>query len=107
MRDPVHPDETANVLGVPDQTLHALVSGRVQGVGFRFFVVREARRLGLAGVVQNLPDRRVEVLARGDRPSLERFVEMLNRGPILSRVDRVDVEWGVQVPQATEFTIGY
>lgn len=107
MPDPAHPEDQHNVFSGHDQTLHALVSGRVQGVGFRFFVVREARRLGLTGQVQNLPDHRVEVLARGDRACLQQLVERLNRGPILSRVDRVDVKWGVQVPQATEFTIGY
>lgn len=87
--------------------MRALVSGRVQGVGFRFFVVREARRLGLTGAVANMPDGRVEVQAKGDGDSLEQLVKRLHRGPLLSRVDRVEVEWGVPIPEVTDFNIGY
>lgn len=86
--------------------MHALVNGRVQGVGFRFFVLREARRLGLIGVVRNLPDGRVEVFAQGERDALKQLVALMERGPVFSRVDSVDVKWGVAIPHATDFTIG-
>lgn len=86
--------------------MHALVNGRVQGVGFRFFVLREARRLGLIGLVRNLPDGRVEVFAQGEREALSDLVARMERGPLFSRVDSVDVKWGVPIPHVTDFTIG-
>ncbi|MBE7520218.1 MAG: acylphosphatase [Thermoflexaceae bacterium] len=59
-----------------------IVSGRVQGVGFRWFVRDVADELGLAGWVRNLPDgRTVEVLAEGPAAQLERLMEAVRRGP--------------------------
>ncbi|MFM7232613.1 MAG: acylphosphatase [bacterium] len=69
------------------------VSGRVQGVGFRAFVVREASRLALAGEVRNLPDGSVEAHAHGPRTALEAFVGSLSRGPLAARVEDAVVEW--------------
>ncbi|MBI2820527.1 MAG: acylphosphatase [Acidobacteria bacterium] len=65
------------------------VEGRVQGVGFRFFVEDEANRLGLCGYVRNLYDGRVEVYALGEEVSLERLRSRLEQGPPGSRVERV------------------
>jgi acylphosphatase len=69
-----------------------VVSGRVQGVGFRYFTQDTARREGLTGVVRNLPDGRVEAVAQGDLESLERFEAALRRGPSHARVDSVDID---------------
>ena len=69
----------------------AIVTGRVQGVGFRFFAERAARELGLRGWVRNLPDGSVETLAEGEDAAVGRYLERLRRGPRLSRVDTVDV----------------
>ncbi len=69
---------------------HIHVTGRVQGVGFRHFTKLEARRLGLAGWVRNLPDGRVEVWAEGDEDPLGRLVAWLHAGPREARVERVD-----------------
>jgi len=66
------------------------VSGRVQGVGFRFFVVGAAEQEGLSGWVRNLPDGRVEVLAEGDREAIARFEGHVRRGPPAARVERVE-----------------
>ena len=66
------------------------VYGRVQGVGYRWFVWREAERLGLRGVVRNLPDGSVEVTAEGVDDALARLEQALARGPSVARVDRVD-----------------
>jgi acylphosphatase len=66
-----------------------LVSGRVQGVGFRRFVQRRAEELGLAGHAANLADGRVEVLADGDAERLERLLAHLRRGPAHARVTEV------------------
>jgi acylphosphatase len=63
-----------------------LVSGRVQGVGYRAFARREAEALGLSGHAMNLPDGRVEVLAIGDAAARERLSAALARGPVLARV---------------------
>lgn len=72
------------------QRLDAVVHGRVQGVGFRYFVVRRARALGLAGWVANQADGSVRCVAEGPSPVLERLLEVLRQGPPGSRVDRVD-----------------
>lgn len=73
--------------------LTALVSGRVQGVGYRFFVQRHARDLGLRGYAENLSDGKVEVVAEGDEQSLERLLHWLRRGPPHSRVEGVDAQY--------------
>ena len=69
-----------------------LVSGRVQGVGFRFFTQDIARREGVMGVVRNLPDGRVEIVAEGDDQSLERLEAAIRRGPSHARVEDVEIE---------------
>jgi acylphosphatase len=66
------------------------VRGRVQGVGFRWFVMRAAERLGLEGFVRNLPDGSVEVVARGTRESMDELERILARGPATARVDGVE-----------------
>ena len=70
-----------------------LVSGRVQGVGFRVFAQDVARQEGLNGFVRNLEDGRVEVLAEGELDSLERFEAAMFRGPSQARVADVETEW--------------
>ena len=66
-----------------------LVSGRVQGVGFRWFVAQLASELGLRGTVQNLADGRVEVIAAGTEAALDRLETALGAGPASARVDGV------------------
>jgi acylphosphatase len=70
----------------------AVVLGRVQGVGFRYFAVRAARELGVAGWVRNLPDGSVETLVEGEEAAVELYLERLKQGPSASRVERVAVE---------------
>lgn len=65
------------------------VEGRVQGVGFRWWAVRTAERLGLRGTVRNLPDGSVEIDASGPDDALELFAELLRDGPPSARVDAV------------------
>lgn len=83
---------------------HFLVSGRVQGVGFRWFVVDAARRENLCGHVRNLPDGRVEAAAEGEADSLTRFEAALWRGPMRARVDEVQVT-DVEPSGAADFLI--
>ncbi len=73
--------------------VEATVSGWVQGVGYRYFVVRMASRLGLVGWVANRPDGGVECVAEGPVHDLERFVDALRQGPDLADVTGVDVRW--------------
>jgi acylphosphatase len=67
-----------------------LISGRVQGVGFRWFVFRRAEELGIAGWARNLPDGRVEVLGISTAEKLAAFDTSLRSGPRLSVVDNVE-----------------
>lgn len=69
--------------------IHCLVSGRVQGVCYRAYTQREARRLGLTGWVRNLLDGRVEVMASGSPAALEEFRQWLHRGPPQAAVNGV------------------
>jgi acylphosphatase len=73
--------------------LEARVVGRVQGVGYRAFVVRNARALGLGGYVRNNRDGSVDVSAIGEAESLRRLCELLEQGPRGSRVTNVDATW--------------
>jgi acylphosphatase len=73
--------------------LRAVVTGRVQGVGFRYSTIRQARALGLGGTVANRYDGSVEVQAEGPRSSLERLVDWLKRGPPGAHVRELQVEW--------------
>jgi len=80
-----------------------VVRGRVQGVGFRWFVGREAQRLGVGGFVRNLPDGTVEVVSQGTEAQLDALEEALARGPRMARVDAVDrlhVPLELEVPPA-------
>ena len=73
--------------------LKAEIVGDVQGVGFRYFAQSHARRLGLEGYVRNRYDGAVEVEAEGGADALERFLDLLRRGPRMARVHDVQVSW--------------
>jgi acylphosphatase len=73
-------------------TRRAVVSGRVQGVGFRFFAARAAQKAGVVGWVRNLPDGRVETIVEGSDDAVERYLGELRKGPLGSRVTDVAVE---------------
>jgi acylphosphatase len=88
-------------------TLHAAVSGVVQGVFFRRFVHREAIQLGLHGRVRNLFDGRVEVEAEGERPKLEQLVKRLHKGPSGAQVTEVVTEWCDYEQQYEDFRVDY
>jgi acylphosphatase len=66
------------------------ISGRVQGVGFRFFAERTAAELGVSGYVRNLDDGRVEVYAIGEPEQIDELSRLLARGPRLAEVTAVD-----------------
>jgi acylphosphatase len=85
----------------------ATVHGRVQGVGFRTFTRRHARRLRLSGQVQNEPDGTVTVVAEGPGRALRELVRALHDGPPAARVDDVDWEWGEATGASGGFEITY
>ncbi len=72
---------------------HLWVRGAVQGVGFRLFAERAARRRGLAGLARNLADGRVEIIAEGPASAVEAFVADVRRGPSGAAVEDVRVAW--------------
>jgi len=78
---------------MPPERLEAFVRGRVQGVGYRFFVLREAAHLGLTGWVANEPDGSVRCVAEGSRDELEGFLATLHEGPWGAEVKRIDATW--------------
>ena len=87
--------------------IRAIVSGKVQGVFFRDFVSKEAKRLALSGYAKNLESGEVEVVAQGERGPLEEIIELLNKGPFLAKVERVNVEWHEPAGERDGFQIEY
>ena len=82
-----------------------IVSGRVQGVGFRWFVDHEARQLGVTGYVRNNIDGSVEVLAQGTEQQLNALGKKLQEGPRAARVDRLHETDAVVQPDLKSFRI--
>ncbi|MCY4552488.1 MAG: acylphosphatase [Candidatus Poribacteria bacterium] len=72
--------------------LFVLISGKVQGVGFRNFTQMNAKQLGINGYAKNLPNGKVEVVAEGDKAQLDALVAFLKKGPRFARVDSLDVD---------------
>jgi acylphosphatase len=77
----------------PCAQARAIVTGQVQGVGFRMWAQRRARALGLVGYARNLDDGSVEVVGEGARATLEDFLSVLRRGPESAEVRAVQVTW--------------
>jgi acylphosphatase len=83
------------------------VSGVVQGVGFRYFVLDAARETDLRGWVRNMPDGRVEAEVVGERGLIMDFVSQLRIGPRSAHVTGVDVQWKPADPECTSFEIRF
>lgn len=86
--------------------LHAAVQGRVQGVGFRYFVMERARELQIVGLVRNLRNGDVEVIAEGDEGPLEALLAALRNGPHMSHIDNVHAAWSFPKGEFTKFSVG-
>jgi len=71
---------------------HIIVHGRVQGVGFRFFVQHLGRRLGVTGSVRNCPDATVEIVVEGDSRRVEQFVKEVGIGPAMARIEGLEIK---------------
>lgn len=83
------------------------VTGRVQGVGFRYYTQKQAKLFGLTGWVKNLPDGSVQVLVQGEKPEIETFVDYLRIGPSMARVQNVSISRIEKTGDFVEFIIRY
>jgi acylphosphatase len=104
--DPPESTERADpaVLSHPTR-LEATSRGRVQGVGFRYFIFRRGMELGLTGWVANESDGSVRCVAEGPRPDLEALLETMERGPAGAIVERVSATWGPGTGTLRDFGI--
>jgi len=84
---------------------HILVSGLVQGVGFRFFCERTAKELNLQGWVRNVPEGSVEVLIEGDKENVLKMIEYLKQGPAPAQVKDIKIEWQEYKGEFQDFKI--
>ncbi len=84
---------------------HVFVSGRVQGVSFRWYAQRQAQSLGVTGWVTNLFDGRVEAVFEGDKADVERMVNWCFSGPPMAHIEDVKVEWDVATGQFKSFRV--
>ena len=89
------------------EEFRAIVSGRVQMVMFRDFTCRKARKVGVTGFVRNVPDGTVEAVAQGRKDNLEKLLEYLHKGSMLSHVENVSVEWRTPRKTFDVFEIAY
>ena len=85
--------------------LHLIISGRVQGVGFRFSAYDEAKELALAGYVRNLPNGDVEIVAEGSRDNLQMLAAWAHLGPPSAHVTDVREEWSDFTGEFKDFRI--
>jgi acylphosphatase len=87
------------------RSVKGFVCGRVQGVGFRYFVKRQAQSEQLCGTVRNLPDGRVEFLLQGPPAAVARVIEQIRSGPAYARVNELTVEDFDDIDAGSGFTI--
>ncbi len=87
--------------------IHAFVSGRVQGVFFRWETEKFASKLGLKGWAKNLRDGRVEVIAEGEEDKLKELIKYLHKGPTYARVTKVEVNWEKFRNEFDKFFVNY
>jgi len=74
--------------------VHIIISGYVQGVCFRYFTKIKARKLGLKGFVRNVPNGDVEVVAEGNEKEINELIDFCRKGPMLSCVANLKIEYG-------------
>jgi acylphosphatase len=87
------------------ERLHGVIKGDVQGVGFRYFLIRRAQTLGLTGWVTNRDDGVVEFVAEGARTALEQLEHAAREGPRQARVSAVEVNWSEATGDLSRFDI--
>ena len=88
-----------------NSTVRIIVHGLVQGVGYRYYILREANKLGLAGYVKNLPAGQVEIVASGDKGLVDAMVEAARAGPRHAAVAEIELEEFQPQEPFTDFRI--
>ena len=86
-------------------TVNMKITGKVQGVGFRYFVLRQAQELGITGWVSNKSNGAVEAFAQGEKADLEQFIAKVKEGPSFSRAEDVSLNWLNEAEQYFGFEI--
>ena len=76
---------------MPSVRVHVVVSGEVQGIGYRAFIKRRAQSIGIIGWIRNLEDGNVEAVFQGESDIIEEIIAVCNRGPVFARVKNVQV----------------
>lgn len=89
------------------KAIHVVIKGRVQGVGFRWFAIQNARKYGVTGYVKNLVSGDVEILAEGEEEQLEEFISLMKKGPPFSNVVDVNTQRKEVSGQYSEFIVEY
>ena len=87
--------------------VHLLISGRVQGVFFRDNMRRLAKKFKINGWVKNLFDGQVEAVLEGEKKSVEKVVNWAKRGPILAKVEKIEIDWQEYKDEFSDFEIRY
>ena len=88
-------------------TYNLLLSGRVQGVGFRYFAQSRASRYNIKGYVRNIYDNKVEVVCQGEPDNLDKFILEVKNGPSFSHITNVEMEEVIDSPVYDVFEIKY
>ena len=86
---------------------HLYITGRVQGVNFRYYTQQEAEGLGCVGWVRNLRDGRVEVVAEGEQTKVEELARWCHRGPSWASVTNVEIQWETPTGEFKNFGVAY
>ncbi len=89
------------------QVAHVIISGTVQGVGFRQFIKHFADRLRIRGWVRNTREGTVEAAFSGEKEQIEKLIEICKKGPMLSRVENIAVDWKETTENFSNFEITY
>ena len=84
---------------------HIFISGRVQGVFFRQFIQEKTQELGLFGWVKNLDDDKVEAVIEGDKEKIEKILIYLKKGPLLAKVENIEISYEQYQGEFKEFSI--
>ncbi len=90
---------------MPQERAHVLVSGRVQGVSFRYYTVQEAQAAGVDGWVRNLWDGRVEAVFEGDTDAVQHMVAWVQQGPSSAQVENCEIDWQEPVGEFDSFRV--
>lgn len=85
--------------------VHLIISGFVQGIGYRAWIKREATKLGITGWVKNREDGEVEAICEGKPESIEALINLAKQGPLLSQINQVEVKWEASRGEYASFEI--